>query len=222
MIVMSASTHTDTDVNTAQIRPDLRALAALVQPDSIVLDLGCGEGVLLEYLSAVKNVRGRGIELHEEGVRACIRRGLSVRQGNLHEGLDDYPDQSVDYVVLSQTLHYLNNPSRVIAEMMRVGKRSIVSIPNWGHWKSRLELLVTGRVPESPDLPDKWTSERRWQAMTIAGFRRFCRERGIGIVEDVYLGPKGTHSSKAAANLLAITGIFVLQPSAAHRQERDA
>ncbi len=205
--------QTDPDTNPAQVRPDLRALATLVRPDSIVLDLGCGEGVLLDYLSQVKNVQGRGIELHEEGVMACIRRGLSVRQGNLHEGLGDYPDQTVDYVVLSQTLHYLNNPSRVISEMMRVGKQIIISIPNWGYWKSRLELLVKGQIPESPALPDKWTSERRWQAMTIAGFRHFCRDHGIEIVEDIYLGPGGVSQHKIAANLFATTGIFVLQPS---------
>ena len=147
--------------------------------------------LLLEYLSEVKNVKGRGIELHEEGVMACIRRGLSVRQGNLHEGLGDYPDQSVDYVVLSLTLQYLNNPHRVISEMLRVGKRVIVSIPNWGYWKCRLELLFRGHVPESPTLSDKWTSERRWQAMTIAGFRSFCQDHGIEIVADIHLGPKG-------------------------------
>ncbi len=216
MTAVSAFPQTDTP----PIRPDLRALATLVKPDSSVLDLGCGDCILLEYLSKVKQVRGRGIELHEENVRACIQRGLSVRQGNLHEGLDDYPNQSMDYVVLSQTLHYLNDPSQVIQEMMRVGKRTIISIPNWGYWKSRLELLLKGQMPEAPALPDKWTSTKRWQAMTIAGFRHFCRDRGIEIVEDIYLGPKGTSPSKAAANLLATTGIFVLQSSASSRQER--
>lgn len=207
--------HTDANAagSTSAVRPDLEALAGLVAHKSSVLDLGCGEGELLEYLTAAKDVRGRGIELHEEGVLACIRKGLSVRQGNLHEGLEDYLDQSVDYVILSQTLHLLNMPSRVVSEMLRVGRRSIVSIPNWGHWRCRLELLFGGRVSEAPVLQSKWTTDKRWQAMTLGGFQDFCRKQEVSVEQRIFLGANGASRPASAANLLAATGIFVLRPN---------
>src|SRR5262249_4319793 len=115
------------------LRPDLQVIADMIAPATKVLDLGCGNGELLEYLIQKKQVRGRGIELSEAGVLTCVRRGLSVRQGNLQEGLADYPTKSMDTVVLSQTLPFLDNPAKVITEMLRVGKSAIVSFPNWGY-----------------------------------------------------------------------------------------
>ena len=134
------------------LRPDLLAVAGLVPDGATALDLGCGDGALLDYLRREKGARGRGIELSEAGVLACVRRGLSVRQGNLKEGLADYPDGSFDCVILAQTLQYLDDPTWVLGEMLRVGRRAIVSFPNWGYWRCRLELLARGRIPTAPDL----------------------------------------------------------------------
>jgi len=118
---------------TSPLRPDLQAVADLIQPNEKILDLGCGDGALLYYLHTEKGVTARGVELHEAGVLACVQRGLSVRQGNLHEGLNDYPDQSFDAVILSHTLPYINNPAGTLREMLRVGKRAIVTFPNLGY-----------------------------------------------------------------------------------------
>ncbi len=192
-------------------RPDFRVIADLVEARSLVLDLGCDDGALLDFLTQVKQIRGRGIELHEAGVMACVRRGLSVRQGNLNDGLADYPDQSMDYVILSQTLHYLNNPGHILDEMLRVGRHAIVSFPNWGHWRARLALLRTGRMPQAPALPEVWYAARRWQAFTIADFRELGRERQYTLRQAVYLMHDQPLRQAFLANLLATTGIFVLQ-----------
>ena len=114
-----------------------------------VLDLGCGDGDLLAFLHSCREVKARGVEIGEAGVLACVRRGLSVRQGNLQEGLADYPDNSFDFVVLSQTLPFLDDPAMILREILRVGKAAIVSLPNWGYWQCRLSLLFRGTYPQS-------------------------------------------------------------------------
>lgn len=192
-------------------RPDLNAIAELVTEGSRVLDLGCGTGELLAYLIEAKAVRGTGIELHEEAVLDCVGKGLTVVQGNLNDGLEDYPDQSVDYVILSQTLHYLNRPVRVLREMMRVGRQVVVSLPNWGHWRARLNLVLHGRMPEAPILPEPWHGERRWQAVTIADFLEFCVVEQIEVVDSTFLAGPRTVKNAAAAKWRATTGVFVLQ-----------
>ena len=143
------------------LRPDLQAIANLIHNNEKVLDLGCGKGELLKYLQTEKGVIARGVELHEIGVLACIERGLSVRQGNLHEGLDDYPNQSFDAVILSHTLPYINDPAGTLREMLRVGQRAIVTFPNFGYWRYRLELLILGRMPNPPELPNPWETGPR-------------------------------------------------------------
>lgn len=124
------------------------------------LDLGCGDGALLEYLKLVKGVQGRGIERSEAGVLACVRRGLSVRQGNLQEGLADYPDKNFDVVILSQTIQYLNDPAMILGEMLRVGRLAVVSFPNWGYWRSRLQLLAGGGFRPRPTIRRRGTTAR--------------------------------------------------------------
>ncbi len=174
-----------------------------------MLDLGCGDGTLLDYLKHEKHARGRGIELSEAGMLACVRRGLSVRQGNLQEGLADYPDGSFDCVILAQTLQYLDDPVMVVGEMLRVGRRAIVSFPNWGYWRCRLELLARGRIPTAPDLPQSWHEVPRWQALTVADFAGFCRQQGFGVSRALYLA--GERRVGALANLRAQTAVFALE-----------
>lgn len=194
------------------LRPDLAVIAGMVPPAARVLDLGCGEGELLEYLKLHKDVRGRGIERSEGGVLACVRRGLSVRQGNLQEGLADYPDQNFDVVILSQTLQFLNDPPMILDEMLRVGRLAVVSFPNMGFWRCRLELLLRGRMPAAPDYPQAWYDVPRRQAFTAADFLNFCRERGIAISEAVYLD--GRRQVSLFTNLAARTAVFALQREA--------
>ena len=193
------------------LRPDLQVIAALVPAGVKALDLGCGNGELLEYLVQQKQVRGRGIELSEEGILACVRRGLSVRQGKLQEGMADYPDGSFDYVILSQTLPFLSDPQMILQEMLRVGKRAIVSIPNWGYWRCRLHLLATGRFPEAPDLPQPWYASPRMQAFTITDFAHFCTQINIKICEEIYLNHNRRVQIRKFKTLMATTAVFALE-----------
>ncbi|MDX1414672.1 MAG: methionine biosynthesis protein MetW [Candidatus Promineifilaceae bacterium] len=190
------------------LRPDLRAIAEVIPVNSTVLDLGCGSGELLAYLIKSKQVMGRGIELTEAGVLACVRRGLSVRQGNLQEGLADYPDLSFDIIILSQTLRYLDDPAMILSEMLRVGRQAIVSFPNWGYWRSRLNFLLRGRIPQAPDQPQTWYEAPRWQAFTVTDFTDFCQQSGFRIRQQIYLS--GNRRGHWLSNLLARTAVFVL------------
>ncbi len=184
-------------------------MAGMVPAGARVLDLGCGDGALLEHLKIDKGVQGRGIERSEAGVLACVRRGLSVRQGNLQEGLADYPDKNFDVVILSQTLQFLNDPMMILGEMLRVGRLAVVSFPNWGYWRSRLHLLAGGRFPPAPDYPQAWHDSTRVQALTAADFLRFCRDRDITIRQASYLS-RESHITRWP-NLRARTAIFSLE-----------
>jgi methionine biosynthesis protein MetW len=186
----------------------LQAIAELIPGGSSVLDLGCGDGALLAHLIGRRGVRGRGIEIGEDGVLACVRRGLSVRQGNLEEGLADYPDGSFDYVILSQTLHFLDDPFMILGEILRVGRQAIVSFPNWGYWRSRVSFLLGGRIPEAPDYPERWDSPPRWQPLTISDFTDLCREQGIVIQQQVYVAE--ARRIALLPNLFARTAVFSL------------
>lgn len=195
-----------------ELRPDLQAIANFIPEGAKVLDLGCGDGALLDHLVHARGAKGRGIELGEADVLTAVRRGLSVRQGNLQEGLGDYPDRSFDYVVLSQTLPFLDDPAMILGEMLRVGARAVVSFPNWGHWRCRLELLATGRIPLAPDLSQPWHEKPRWQAFTVTDFARFCRENGIAITRQAYLARGRRVRIIKFTNLLSTTAVFVLEP----------
>lgn len=191
-------------------RADLLAIADLIHPNERVLDLGCGDGLLLRHLIDTCHITGRGVELSEAGVLACVRRGISIRQGDLHEGLGDYPDRSFDTVILSYTIPYLNDPAFVIREMLRVGIRAIVSFPNWGHWRCRFSLLRTGRIPQAPGLAQPWDAAPRARPLTVADFIDFCRAHEIRIWNEIYLQGARRIPARFDKNLRSTTAIFEL------------
>lgn len=200
---------------TNALRPDLAVIADLVQPESIVLDIGCNDGTLLKWLQDNKLVKGRGIELSQEGVSACMAKGLSVIQGNADTDLSYYPDQSVDYVILSQTLQALKDPSLVLKEMVRIGKRAILSVPNFGHYKNRIYLAWRGRMPVTRDLSYQWYDTPNIHFCTIRDFIELCHGLDITIEEQYFSSgfsaPEPFKGKSRIANILGKQGIFVVR-----------
>ena len=163
---------------TSAIRVDLQLIADMVNPATRALDVGCGDGALLAYLVNFKRVDARGMELSQAGVNACVANGLSVIQGDADADLRDYPDDAFDYVILSQTLQATREPREVLRQMLRVGKRAIVSFPNFAHWQVRLRLVFGGRMPETPSLPFKWYDTPNIHLCSIDDFRALCARHG--------------------------------------------
>jgi methionine biosynthesis protein MetW len=192
------------------LRFDLLRIASLIERGEKVLDLGCGNGVLLDYLQRQKDVMGRGVEISEEGVLKCVRRGVSVRQGNLEEGLGDYPDQAFDTVILSNTLPYLDHPGFILQEMLRVGRRAIVSFPNWGYWRCRLGLLLSGRLPLPPGAVPDWNGSPRLRPLTIRDFERLCTIHKLHISHRICLCETRRIPEWSNPNLFATFAICAL------------
>jgi methionine biosynthesis protein MetW len=163
-------------------RADFAAIAGWVRMESSVLDLGCGDGSLLRYLRDSRRATGYGVEIDDGSVLACVKNGISVIQSDLDRGLAEFRDASFDYVVLSQTLQSVRNSERIIREMLRVGRQGIVTFPNFGYWKNRLQVAA-GRMPVSENLPYQWFDTPNIHLCTIDDFERFCAERGVKILE---------------------------------------
>jgi methionine biosynthesis protein MetW len=163
------------------VREDLREIARLVRPGSRVLDVGCGEGDLLELLAREKGVEGRGLEISAEGVSACLARGLAVVQGDADRDLDYFPARAFDYAVLSQTLPQVRQPRHVLAELLRIANRAIVSLPNFAHWRARLDLLTRGRMPVTGALPDPWWATGNIHLCTLRDFTALCDNLSLTI-----------------------------------------
>ena len=158
-----------------------REITSLVQPGARVLDIGCGEGALLELLTEQKGVDGRGLEISPLGVQACLSRGLAVVQGDADRDLADFPTRAFDYAILSSTLQQVREPKTVLAELLRIAERAIVSLPNFGHWRVRLSLLARGRMPVTASLAEPWWSTDNIHLCTLKDFTLLCEELDIRI-----------------------------------------
>lgn len=168
-------------------RPDFDAIAACVRPGATVLDLGCGDGLLLKFLETSKRVRGYGVEIADENVLACVKNGVSVIQSDLERGLQGFDAGSFDYVILSQTLQAMRHTEDIVLEMLRVGRQGIVTFPNFGHWQARWQVAFGGRMPVSGSLPYQWYDTPNVHLCTIRDFEQFCAGHSIHILERVVL-----------------------------------
>lgn len=198
----------------SRMRYDLQIIASWIGEGSRVIDLGCGEGNLLKHLITRKQVIGAGIERNEAKVADCIAKGLSVLQGDINEEVLDYPDDTFDYVILSQTLQQVYEPDTLIRDMLRIGKRGIVSFPNFSHWKPRLQLLLSGFAPVTKQLPYEWYNTPNIRVITIKDFRKFIQEVGLNILREVAIGTQAEDrygkAIKIFPNLRATYGIFLI------------
>jgi methionine biosynthesis protein MetW len=197
------------------MKQEFKIIADNIENNTRVLDVGCGDGVLIEYLKKEKNVDVRGLEISKDKVQICISKGLTVIEGNAEIDLKQFPNNSFDYVVLSQTLQAFLNPEIVINELLRVGKRAIVTIPNFGFWKVRLHLLFKGTMPVTKTLPDEWYNTPNLHMCTIKDFVKFSKTMNFKIFKSIALNNMNTtkidKSNLFFKNLFSELGIFLIE-----------
>jgi len=189
-------------------REDFSIISDIVEPNSKVLDLGCGEGELLEWLAENKGVEARGVEISAAKAQKAIARGVSAYQGDIDEVLEDYSDHAFDYVILSQTLQETRNPLKVLRDMLRVGRRAIVAFPNFGHWSVRLSLLLTGRAPKTPLFPYEWFDSPNIHFLTVHDFDQLARKEGFTVERCYFIA--GRHRLTLLPNLLAEEAVYLV------------
>jgi methionine biosynthesis protein MetW len=195
-------------------RVDLLLIAEMVSAGARVLDVGCGDGTLLRLLSEKRGVDGRGIELSQAGVNSCVAQGLSVIQGDADTDLVHYPDLAFDFAILSQTLQATYSPRHVLEQLLRIGKRAVVSFPNFGHWRVRGQLLFGGQMPLTDNLPDHWYDTPNIHLCTIKDFRGLCKDVGARVERAVALNAYGRKLGVSmpafAQNLFGEQAVFLL------------
>ena len=197
------------------MKQEFKIIADLIETNSRVLDVGCGDGTLMEFLKNNKKIDIRGIEISKNNVQQCIGKGLTVIEGDAEKDLSQFPDGSFDFVILSQTLQAFLNPEEVISELLRVGKKAIVTIPNFGFWKVRLHLLIKGTMPITRSLPDEWYNTPNLHMCTIKDFFNFCENRKINLYKSIALQNHKssiiTNTNLTLKNITAVLGIFLIE-----------
>jgi len=196
------------------MKKEYKIISELIEKKSRILDVGCGDGELIKYLLENKTEHIRGLEISKKSVQNCLSKGLPVIEGNAESDLKQFPDHSFDYVILSQTLQAFLSPEKVISELLRVGKKAIVTIPNFGHWKVRLELLFKGTMPITKNLPNEWHNTPNLHMCTIKDFFNFCEKRNIEIFKSLALNNESitniNKSNLKYKNLISDLGIFLI------------
>ena len=187
---------------------EYRTILDWIPQDSAVLDLGCGDGELLSLLTRYKQVRPQGIEIDEQAVYRCVAKGISVFHEDIDNGLPEYGDRSFDYVILSQSFQQVKKPDEVLREALRVGRKVIISFPNFAHWSARYQMTVKGMAPITPSLPYEWHDTPNTHFLSISDFIRYCRKRSIPIQKALYI--ENDRAVKILPNLLASIGLFLI------------
>ncbi len=197
------------------MKKEFKIISELIENNTRVLDVGCGDGTLMKYLKDKKNVDTRGLEISKKNVQDCTSKGLSVIEGNAEKDLHQFPNFSFDYVILSQTLQAFYNPEKVIDDLLRVANKAIVTIPNFGHWKVRIHLLLKGTMPVTKTLPNEWYNTPNLHMCTIKDFFNFCSKKKIELYKSIALNGEKTSAINSGniniRNLSSELGIFLIK-----------
>ena len=197
------------------MKKEFQIISELIKNNSRVLDVGCGDGILMKYLKDNKNVDSRGLEISKEKVQMCIAEGLSVIEGNAENDLKQFPDLSFEYAILGQTLQAFYKPEKVIDDLLRVSKKAIITIPNFGYWKIRIHLLLKGTMPVNKDLPNEWYNTPNLHMCTIKDFVNFCNKKNINLFRSIALHEEKVseinNKNLNVKNLFSELGIFLVE-----------
>ena len=197
------------------MKKEFQIISELIKNDSRVLDVGCGDGILMKYLKDNKNVDSRGLEISKEKVQMCIAEGLSVIEGNAEDDLKQFPDLSFEYAILGQTLQAFYKPEKVIDDLLRVSKKAIITIPNFGYWKIRIHLLLKGTMPVNKHLPNEWYNTPNLHMCTIKDFVNFCNKKNINLFRSIALHEETVseinNKNLNVKNLFSELGIFLVE-----------